>query len=114
MLSWFSYLFKDNQILLDHEKKSSRAPGQTRVERTCREVAGFEPLYRKLEGNISVSGYSASTLTNYSPCLAKMAQHFNLNPILTDEDRTDFYDLRKRVLIIFVIFPVVFHHRKYS
>jgi len=50
-------------------------------------VAGFHALYQKLERSITVSGYSHSTLTNYSRCLAKMAQHFNMNPILLDEDR---------------------------
>lgn len=36
---------------------------------------------------MSVSGKSQSTLTNYSRCLAHMAQHYNTNPILLDEEQ---------------------------
>ena len=68
-------------------KKTLRAKGETLIKRTCREVPDFLPLYKKLERSFSVAGYSQSTLTNYSRCLAQMAQHYNMNPVHLDEDR---------------------------
>lgn len=34
-----------------------------------------------------MAGYSQSTLTNYSRCLAQMAQYFNMNPVHLDEEQ---------------------------
>ena len=47
--------------------------------------------------------------------LNSLSQHVSLNYALSVQDfyRTDFYDSRKCVLIIFVIFSVVFHYCKY-
>lgn len=36
---------------------------------------------------MAISGKTQSTLTNYSRCLAHMAQHFNMSPILLDEEQ---------------------------
>ncbi len=36
---------------------------------------------------MSVTGKSQSTLFNYSRCLARMAQHFNMSPLLLDEEQ---------------------------
>lgn len=57
------------------------------MERTCREVPDFLTFYQKLERSFSVAGYSQSTLTNYPRCLAQLAQHYNTNPLLLDEEQ---------------------------
>jgi hypothetical protein len=40
-----------------------------------------------LERSFSVAGYSQSTLTNYSRCLAQMAQYYRMNPVDLDEEQ---------------------------
>jgi hypothetical protein len=50
---------------------------KTIVERAKREVPGFLDHYSKFEEQMTIGGYSSSTLFNYSRAVAKVSLHFN-------------------------------------
>ena len=55
---------------------------KTLIERAKREVPGFIEHYSKFEEQMTIGGYSQSTLFNYSRAVAKVSLYFkkSLNP----------------------------------
>ncbi len=61
------------------------------IQTACAEVAGFSEFYHKLEQQISLSGKSKSTLTNYARHLAKAAIYFEVLPTKVGSEQIDQY-----------------------
>jgi hypothetical protein len=75
---------------MNHATTAATTPRQalpdyvTIVAQARANVPGFDQLYKDLERSISISGKSASTLTNYGRQLAHLALHYQTLP--TDLD----------------------------
>jgi site-specific recombinase XerD len=48
-------------------------------------------MYQKLEQQVTLNGYSASTLTNYGRSIAKIALHFGCTPLELDDEQINAY-----------------------
>lgn len=59
---------------------------KTIIERARREVPGFTDHYRKFEEQMTIGGYSSSTLFNYSRAVGSLALHFKKSPLELDDD----------------------------
>ena len=76
---------------MNASKNTSQRGGRTIIDRACREITGFKATYDKLYKNIVVSGKSTSTLNNYCRCIAKLAYHFNADPLTIEDDAINEY-----------------------
>lgn len=61
------------------------------IESAKSEIKGFLPMYKKLEQKVILGGLSASTLTNYGRCLAKISLYFHQPAIDLDPEQIDGY-----------------------
>lgn len=68
----------------------------TIIERAKLQVEGFTEMFYKLEQKVVLGGMSESTLTNYGRCIARVALHFHMPPILLEEEQINgyLYDLK--------------------
>lgn len=48
-------------------------------------------MYEKLEQQVTLNGYSASTLTNYGRCIVKTALYFGCTPLELDDEQINDY-----------------------
>jgi len=62
---------------------------KTIVERAKREVPDFLDHYSKFEEQMTIGGYSSSTLFNYSRAVAKVSLHFNKSLLDLDPDEVN-------------------------
>ena len=46
----------------------------TVVQKACREVKGFEALYKTVERKMTLNGYTSSTLNNYMSSIAHLCR----------------------------------------
>jgi integrase/recombinase XerD len=63
----------------------------TLVAKACREIAGFEEMYRRLERRMHVQKRSESTKKNYSLHLAQIAMHYGCLPTILEVDQIEDY-----------------------
>lgn len=79
------------------QRGSFRTKGETIIAKACRTVPGFGDTYRKFEQQLVLQQRSRSALQNYGRSLAKLAIHFQLDPLhLGIEQINDFlYNLLK-------------------
>lgn len=79
------------------QRGSFRTKGETIIAKACRTVPGFGDTYRKFEQQLVLQQRSRSALENYGRSLAKLAIHFQLDPLhLGIEQINDFlYNLLK-------------------
>ena len=62
---------------------------KTLIERAKREVPDFKEHYAKFEEQVTIGGYSDSTLFNYSRAVAKVSLHFNKSLLDLDPDEVN-------------------------
>jgi site-specific recombinase XerD len=62
---------------------------KTLIERAKREVPGFREHYAKFEEQVTIGGYSSSTLFNYSRAVAKISLHFKKSLLDLDVDEVN-------------------------
>lgn len=62
---------------------------KTIVEKAKREVPGFREHFAKFEEQVTIGGYSASTLFNYSRAVAKISLHFKKSLLELDPDEVN-------------------------
>lgn len=62
---------------------------KTLIERAKREVPDFKDHYAKFEEQVTIGGYSSSTLFNYSRAVAKVSLHFNKSLLDLDADEVN-------------------------
>jgi site-specific recombinase XerD len=63
----------------------------TLLAKACREIAGFEEMYRRLERRMHVQKRSESTKKNYSLHLAQIALHYGCLPTTLEVDQIEDY-----------------------
>lgn len=61
------------------------------IESAKSEVKGFAQMYAKLEQKVILGGLSASTLTNYGRCIAKISLYFHQPAINLEAEQIDGY-----------------------
>lgn len=61
------------------------------IESAKSEVKGFAEMYAKLEQKVILGGLSASTLTNYGRCIAKISLYFHQPAIMLEPEQVDGY-----------------------
>ena len=61
------------------------------IESAKSEVNGFAEMYAKLEQKVILGGLSASTLTNYGRCIAKISLYFHQPAIDLESEQVDGY-----------------------
>jgi integrase/recombinase XerD len=59
------------------------------IERAKQEVPDFKEHYAKFEEQVTIGGYSSSTLFNYSRAVAKVSLHFNKSLLDLDPDEVN-------------------------
>lgn len=62
---------------------------KTIVEKAKREVPGFREHFAKFEEQVTIGGYSTSTLFNYSRAVAKISLHFKKSLLELDPDEVN-------------------------
>lgn len=62
---------------------------KTLIERAKREVPGFREHFAKFEEQVTIGGYSSSTLFNYSRAVAKISLHFKKSLLDLDPDEVN-------------------------
>ena len=62
---------------------------KTLIEKAKREVPGFKEHYAKFEEQVTIGGYSSSTLFNYSRAVAKISLHFKKSLLDLDPDEVN-------------------------
>lgn len=62
---------------------------KTLIERAKREIPQFKEHYAKFEEQVTIGGYSSSTLFNYSRAVAKVSLHFNKSLLDLDLDEVN-------------------------
>jgi site-specific recombinase XerD len=62
---------------------------KTLIERAKREVPDFSSHYAKFEEQMTIGGYSSSTLFNYSRAVAKVSLHFKKSLLDLDPDEVN-------------------------
>lgn len=62
---------------------------KTIVEKAKREVPDFREHFAKFEEQVTIGGYSASTLFNYSRAVAKISLHFKKSLLELDPDEVN-------------------------
>lgn len=67
----------------------SRQP--TLVEQACKQVPGFQAMYSRLQRKMIINSKSASALTNYSRCIAKVALYFGKPPLELSDEQIEEY-----------------------
>lgn len=78
---------KKNYGWLNNRPNSAK----TLVERAKREVPGFTEHFAKFEEQVTIGGYSSSTLFNYSRAVAKISLHFKKSLLELDPDEINQY-----------------------
>ena len=78
---------KKNYGWLNNRPNSAK----TLVERAKREVPGFTEHFAKFEEQVTIGGYSSSTLFNYSRSVAKISLHFKKSLLELDPDEINQY-----------------------
>jgi integrase/recombinase XerD len=63
----------------------------TLLAKACREIAGFETMYRRFERRMQVQKRSESTKKNYALHLAQIALHFGCLPTVLEVDQIEDY-----------------------
>ncbi len=76
---------KQNYPWLNNRPNSAK----TLIERAKREVPGFKQHYNKFEQQMTIGGYSASTLFNYSRAVAKVSLYFKKSLLELDPDEVN-------------------------
>lgn len=61
----------------------------TLLEKAKREVPGFAEHFAKFEQQVTIGGYSASTLFNYSRAVAKISLHFKRSLLELDPEEVN-------------------------
>lgn len=64
---------------------------ETLVEQACKGIDGFSEAYQRLQTQVAIKGQSASTLENYSRCIARLCLHFGKLPEDICEDEINLY-----------------------
>ena len=62
---------------------------KTLIERAKRDIPRFKKHYAKFEEQVTIGGYSRSTLFNYSRAVAKVSLHFNKSLLDLDPDEVN-------------------------
>ena len=62
---------------------------KTLIERAKRDIPRFKEHYAKFEEQVTIGGYSRSTLFNYSRAVAKVSLHFNKSLLDLDPDEVN-------------------------
>lgn len=62
---------------------------KTLIERAKREVPDFKEHYQKFEEQMTIGGYSSSTLFNYSRAVAKVSLHFQKSLLDLDSEEVN-------------------------
>lgn len=73
---------KKNYPWLTNKPNSAK----TIIERAKREVPGFIGHYKKFEEQMTIGGYSSSTLFNYSRAVGSLALRFKKSPLELDDE----------------------------
>jgi len=76
---------KKNYPWLTNKPNSAK----TLVEKAKREVPGFREHFAKFEQQVTIDGYSGSTLFNYSRAVAKISLHFKKSLLDLDPDEVN-------------------------
>ena len=77
-------LYSDGKSELIHTKSA-----KTLIERAKQEVPGFIAHYAKFEEQMTIGGYSQSTLFNYSRAVAKVSLYFKKSLLDLDSDEVN-------------------------
>ena len=70
---------------------SFRTKGETIVAKAIRTVPGFGDTYRKFEQQTTLEQGSKSALQNYGRSIAKIANHFGVDPLHLGLDQINDY-----------------------
>ena len=69
--------------------RSAADSPKTLIARAKREIPGFTEHFAKFEEQVTIGGYSSSTIFNYSRAVAKVSLHFGKSILDLDPDEVN-------------------------